>query len=312
MPASSPPTAPSPIAQQRRQKMRWLVCAGLLGSLSLAGCQKAGDSAATPSPATQVAARVNAQDISVHQVEALLQAQPALGVRYGNKAGEAALSHLVEQELAAQAARAADLDHSPRVLQALELAKREVLARAYQDQLASQAVEPSSDEVDRFYDAHPELFAQRRRYALKSTLLEVSAPDAATLQPKIEALARAEDLEPLLRGAGVSASPRMQQRFAEEIPAAVLAKLFTLQPGQSAVFGREGGVEVLTLLGTEPSPMSMAAARTTITAFLTQERRRTRIDQGMKTLRDAAQIEYPMRAASGAAAASSVAASAAH
>ena len=42
---------------------------------------------------------------------------------------------LVEQELAAQAARKAGLDGTPRVLQAMEIAKREVLARAYQDQL---------------------------------------------------------------------------------------------------------------------------------------------------------------------------------
>ena len=56
---------------------------------------------------TQVAARVNSQDISVHQVEAILQTQPGLAARLGDKAVEKVLNSLIEQELAAQAAKAA-------------------------------------------------------------------------------------------------------------------------------------------------------------------------------------------------------------
>lgn len=247
------------------------------------------DKAAEP---TQVAARVNSQDISVHQVEAILQTQPGLAARLGDKAVEKVLNSLVEQELAAQAAKAADLDHSPKVLQALELAKREVLARAYQDQLAAKAVDPSSSEIDRYYETKPDLFAQRRRYTLQDTVVDVSGSQLEALQARVQQMTKLDELEPALRSMGLRYSTRAQMRFAEELPAAVLQKIAPVTVGHSVLMEREGGAEIFTMVYAESVPLSLAAARPTIKAFLLQERRRQLVEDGMKSLRDAAKIEY--------------------
>ena len=241
---------------------------------------------------TQVAARVNAQDISVHQLDTLLQSQPALASRYGAQAREKVLNSLIEQELAAQAAKRADLDHSPQVLQALELARREVLARAYQDQLAAKAVEPSSDEVDRFYDSRPELFAQRKRFTLQDVVVDLAGASAAPLRSRIAELTRPDDVEPALRSAGVRYTSRVHERFAEEIPAAVLTKIAGLTIGHSVWVDREGGAEIFSLKAAEPASLTLAEARPTIKAYLMQERRRRVVDEGMQSLRQAAKIEY--------------------
>lgn len=241
---------------------------------------------------SQVAARVNSQDISVHQVEAVLQAQPGLVNRLGSKAVEKVLNSLIEQELAAQAAKASDLDHSPKVLQALELAKREVLARAYQDQLAARAVEPSSNEVDRYYDTKPDLFAQRRRFTLHDTVVDASASQLEALQARVQQMTQPDELEPALRSMGLRYSMRDQMRFAEELPAAVLQKIAPIATGHSVLVEREGGAEIFTLVSSESTPLSLTKARPIIKAFLMQERRRQRVEEGMKTLREAAKIEY--------------------
>lgn len=241
---------------------------------------------------TQVAVRVNSQDISIHQVQAVLASQPTLVNRLGDQATKRVLNSLVEEELAAQAAKKDGLDHSPQVLQALELAKREVLARAYQDQLAAKAVEPGSNDVDRYYESKPELFAQRRRYTLQDTMVELPAEQYEDLSKRTQQLTRLEDLEPMLRNSGFRYSTRSQTRFAEELPFSLLGKVVTLAPGQSVSVEREGGAEILTLVHSDSVPLSLATARPTIKAFLLQERRRELVERGMKVLRDSARVEY--------------------
>src|SRR5678816_2245114 len=112
------------VSRAARSRGRHALAFGLV-ALALAGCEK------EPLPETQVAARVNDGEVSVHQVEHTLQQQPRLIAEYGDKAARVALDSLIEQEIAAQAAREAGLDRDPAVIQALEAAKREALARAY-------------------------------------------------------------------------------------------------------------------------------------------------------------------------------------
>jgi EpsD family peptidyl-prolyl cis-trans isomerase len=90
----------------------------------------AGCSDKNPKTATQVAARVNDGEISVHQVNFLLQ-QREVRQEEAEAASRQALARLIDQELAVQKALDLKIDRQPAVLQALEAAKRDVLARAY-------------------------------------------------------------------------------------------------------------------------------------------------------------------------------------
>src|SRR5204863_8606978 len=96
-------------------------------SLSLVACHRVGGDS------TQVAARVNDTEISLAQLQHVLQRQPRVSPERAEAQTRSVLDGIVDQELAAQAARKSGLDRDPRVVQALEAAKRELLARAYQD-----------------------------------------------------------------------------------------------------------------------------------------------------------------------------------
>ena len=89
-----------------------LACAALL-----AAC---GGGDGDKKPATQVAAKVNSGEISVHQVNQVLQRQPGLKPEQVQAVSRRVLDGLVDQELAIQQATEQKLDRDPRVVSAIE------------------------------------------------------------------------------------------------------------------------------------------------------------------------------------------------
>lgn len=148
---------------------------GLLGAtvlaaalLALAGCGPRGGTA------TQTAAKVGKGEITVHQINFILQQQRGLRPEQADAASRQVLDRLIDQELAVQKADALDLDRDPRVLQSLEAARREVLARAYADKVAEGAAKPTAEEIARYYADKPELFSQRRIYSLQELTVQAT------------------------------------------------------------------------------------------------------------------------------------------
>ncbi|HEX5355468.1 MAG TPA: EpsD family peptidyl-prolyl cis-trans isomerase [Aquabacterium sp.] len=275
--------------------------AGVSLLMTLAACPSK-DKPAAPGDTSQIVAKVNDSEISIHQVQSVLQSQPALIEQLGEAAPGKVLDSLIEQELAAQAARQAGLDSSPRVLQAMELAKREVLARAYQDQLADKIVMPDSEAVNRYYEAHPELFAQRRRYTLQEIIVKGSPEQVKDLKDKVEHLATAEAVNALVSSTGLPHSNRNSIQWAEALPMEILPQLAYLKAGQSLGVVRPDGIVVLTVLATEDAPMTRSVAARPIQAALLATSRREVVSKGMEALRSKAKIQRlgPLAAAASA------------
>lgn len=133
--------------------IRWTVTTGLLTALLVvAGCTSqdaprhegrdpeapTGPSAGKPS---QVAARVNGEELTVHQINDRLL---AWGGGQEDARPEAAgvgrtLTRLVELTLLRQEAEAQGLAHKPEVLRALQAARAEVLARVHRQNRVDEA-----------------------------------------------------------------------------------------------------------------------------------------------------------------------------
>src|SRR5262249_32260027 len=129
----------------------------LLAALVLAGCGKSDGKR----PATQVAAKVNDEEISVHQVNRVIERLAPADPRRLTPAQ--VLERIIDEELIVQKARAAKLDRDPRVLQAIEDSQRQILVQAYVDK-AIGAARSTPEEVKAFYAANPALFERRRVY----------------------------------------------------------------------------------------------------------------------------------------------------
>lgn len=277
---------------------RSLWSAAALMTALLTGC-----GGSTTADESQVAAQVNDSEISVHQVQQVLQSQPNLFVQRPEAAARRALDNLIEQELAAQAARKEGLDHDPAVVQAMLVAQREVLARAYQDRLAAKAVGPSSDEVDRFYASRPELFRDRKLYILQELAVLATAQEIEAIEALATKARSASEIAELLRASGKRVESRQFVQASEDLPLGLLEPLSRLTEGQSLVIRQADSARILTLLYARSAPVDRRTASEAITAYLTSERRRSQAAQGMKVLRDAARIQYVGRYADAPAAA---------
>lgn len=277
------------------------VAAALLALLSACGGGGGGKGA------TQVAVKVNDGEVSVHQLD--LAAQPELVMSPPEAAPSVTrrvLDQLVDQELAAQAARQEGLDSNPQVLQQMEAARREVLARAWQDRQTRDVTEPASDEIDKFYLSHPELFSNRRLYSLQEHNVELPAEQVAALKTRLEAATTVAQVAELVRADGHRLITRNLSAQAEEIPLAVLKRLSDLKPGQALVIPREGGLKAMVIVDAVAAPVDRQAARRRIASYLLNERRGEVLARSMKGMREKARIEYVgpyAQAASGASAA---------
>ena len=267
--------------------MKELILRTLSGSMFiiLTACGKS-----TVQEETQLAAYVNKGEISVHQVQAVLQKQPRLPDSRAEAAPAQILEILIDQELAAQAAVKQGLEGDPSVIQALQLARREVLARAFFDRAADKASMPSSDEIDRYYDAHPALFAQRRLYTLQEFAVEADTAQMARLKEIAQSAKGADAMANALRDLGARFTTRQLVQAAEDVPLALLDRLAKAAVGQSIVFAQTGGARVFCVLQFIAAPVERRAAADAIGKYLLAEQKRKYVAEAMAALRKDATI----------------------
>jgi EpsD family peptidyl-prolyl cis-trans isomerase len=256
-------------------------------ALLLGGCSKDG-----PPEESQVAVRVNDGEISIHQVQAVLRRQPQLAANANADVAARVLEVLVDQELAAQAAVAGGLDKQSDVIQSLQVSRRESLARAYHERIADKVIGPGSDDIDRYYDSHPALFAQRRLYLLQESAVEASDAQVQSLKAIVAKVQGAADLASAMDRLGLRFTTRQFAQAAEDVPLLLLQPLSAAEVGQSLLFAQPGGARIFTVLHAHPAPVYRRTAAKAIGNYLLEERKRERVGEAMAALRKEARLQY--------------------
>lgn len=241
---------------------------------------------------TQIAAQVNGGEISVHQVQAALQRQDKPAAALSDNAASQALEVLIDQELAAQAAVKQGLESDPAVIQLLQLAKREALAHAYHQRLTSTAAAPSSDDIDRFYDTHLALFAQRKLYTLQEFAVETDPSKIDRIREISRQAKGVPALTAALQTLGVRFSTRQVAQAAEDIPLALLEPLASAALGETVFVPGAAGARLFVVLHAQPAPIERRLAIGPITRYLLAERKRETVVKAMAALRKDGQVRY--------------------
>lgn len=263
----------------------------------LAGCS---DKKEEKKAATQAAARVNKEELTVHQINLVLSQQRGLRAEQAEQAGKQALERLIDQELAVQKAGEQKLERDPRVLQQLEAARREIIARAYFEKVGGGAPKPSDEEVKKYYNENPALFSQRRVYQLQELAIEVPADQIEPLRQKLAASKAANDFVQYLRASNIRFTANQAVRAAEQIPMAALGTVAKMKDGDSMFTQAPNGAQVVFVAGSRSQPVDEARARPAIEQFLLNERKRKLIADDLKALRASADIKYLGKYAEGA------------
>jgi EpsD family peptidyl-prolyl cis-trans isomerase len=255
-------------------------------SVVLCACNK------TKEGATQVAARVNAGEITVHQINFALQNAAATTPDQARQASALILNRLVDQELLVQQAREKKLDRDPAVMQAIEDARREVLARAYLARLPGAAEKPAEGDVKKYYEQHPELFSDRRIYSLREVLIAKDPGVAGQVSARIEKSKNLEDLVAWLKEMKIRHAANAAVKPAEQIPLDSLTRFHAMSDGEIKVLDTPQALAVVQRLATRSEPVDEARARPMIEQFLGNLRRTEAAEAELKRLKASAKIEY--------------------
>ena len=252
-----------------------------------AGCGKTEDKKV----ATQVAAKVNSDEITVYQINGILSRQN-VNPEAAGPAKRQILESLIDQQLAKQQAIEKKLDRSPNTLQALEAAKNEILARSYLEQIALAQPKPTTDEAKKYYAEHPELFAQRRLFNLEEIAVQPLAGLNAELKERASKARSLQEISEWLKSRQAKFTENRGVRAAEQIPLELLPKLQAMKTGEIQVIVGAGGLYVVRVVATVSSPVDEATATPRIQQFLFNQRSAAAIASEMKQLRGKAKIEY--------------------
>src|SRR5438876_8455008 len=224
---------------------RLLFLPGLIGvAIALSACGRADGQKA----ASQVAAKVNGGEITLHQINSVIAGSKQIPSEQAKQAAAQTLERIIDQELLVQKALKDKLDRDPQVMQSIEDAKRQILARAYIERAAAGSSTQSWEEIRKFYQDNPALFERRRIYHVHE--LAVVAP-----REKLDALKAAtagakslQDVAGWLKSQKLVFQDAMSNRPAEQIPLEILPQVSEMREGQIAEISISRGASVVQLL----------------------------------------------------------------
>lgn len=256
----------------------WIAGAGVV---ALAACGGGGERAA----------RVNRDEISTDQVTQVLQ-QRHVRPDQADAAGRQVLERLIDQQLVLQKADDLRLADDPAVRLQIELARREVLARAYADKVAQGAARPTEDDMRRYYASRPALFAERRLYSLQELVVESRPDQIGPLRDRIAQAQNMAEVVEYLKSADLRYVANQAVRAAEQLPLQNLDAIARMRDGQVTLVPTATGLTVLMLVSSRQQPVTFEQARSAIESYLINERKRSAVEDDLKALRAAATIEY--------------------
>jgi EpsD family peptidyl-prolyl cis-trans isomerase len=271
-----------------KQGQHALLLAGLaVGLAVLGGCGRGETKAAS-----QVAAKVNSEEITVHQVNNVLARAQNVPPEQAGRAKREIVERLIDQSLARQQAIEKKLDRSPNVVQALEAAKTEILARAYLQQVAAAQAKPTPEEVKKYYGEHPNLFSERRLYMIEEIAFARDDKTVPELRQKAAKAKSMQEIGEWLKAREVQYMVNRGARAAEQIPFEILPKLAAMKDGEIQVLESGERVNVIRLVASKAAPVDETTAGPRIEQFLYAQRSNQVIGEEMKRLKSAAKIEY--------------------
>lgn len=243
-------------------------------------------------PASQVAARVNKEEISVHQINAVLARAGQLPPDQTERASREVLGKLVDQELLVQKAIEKKLDRSPNVMQALEAGRRQILAQAYLEQVTGSVAKPTAEEVKSYFTAHPALFSERRVYRLQEIAVAAEANQIPLVQEQLARSKNIGDLVGWLKSNNIKFAANAATKPAEQLPMEILPRLNAMTDGQISVVPAAKGLLIVQLVASQNVPIDLAGATPMIEQFLVNQRRAEMAKKELDQIRGAATIEY--------------------
>ena len=254
-------------------------------ALYLAGCGK------PDRDESQVLARVNGDEISVHQVNSARSQSPTKVL--GESDLNALIEKMIDRQLAVQQALTLKLDRQPDVLMRLEEARLDILAAAYADHVNAMNPSPLDQDAAAFYAQYPGLFAERKVYRLREISIPADSPTLPEAQARLERKEDLEDVLAWLRQQAGSFTDQQALRPAEQLPVEVAERLNRVKPGQTIAFRLPRALIIYHLQAAESAPLALKSAEPLIKDYLKKQHESNTFKKELQRLRAIADITRP-------------------
>jgi EpsD family peptidyl-prolyl cis-trans isomerase len=241
--------------------------------------------------ATQIVAKVNDDEISVHQLNNSMAQLPLIAPENLASVRMDLVGKLVNEQLAVQQALSQKLDRSSEVMMQIEAARREILTKAYLKQVVSALPKPSVEDTKKFYDAHPELFAERRIYNLQQITIPNPHPSVAEIQ-KLTADKSMTDIVTSLKQNKIVFTAGAATRAAEQIPLTTLTALAKTQDGQINIIESPQAITIVRVEASQVAPLSEEIALQRIPQYLMNDQAKVAINDKLAQLKSTSKIVY--------------------
>jgi EpsD family peptidyl-prolyl cis-trans isomerase len=258
--------------------------------LALGACGKKSE---TKGPG-QVAAKVNGDEVSIHQVNYVLQRLGTVPETKVNETSKQVLEKLIDEQLLVQKAVEQKLDRDPRVVQAIEATKRQILSQAYMEQVMAAAPKRNAAEIQDFYAKRPELFGERRLYRLYQATFAATPELLPRLEEQVKKAKTIKEVTTWLTQEKIAFNVATSTKAAEQLPADLLPHLHKMKDGSLEIVANSDKTSylVLQLAGSQTTPVDAKAAEPFIDQYLQNQKRAELASAEVKHLRSQAKIEY--------------------
>lgn len=257
----------------------------------LSACGKK-DAAEGDKSQTQVVAKVNGDEISIHQLNQQMSRIGQVPEDQAKAVSRQVLDRLVDQQLLQQQALKAKLDRDPKVLQALEAARSEILTQAYMEQQLAAAKKPTDQEISEFYTKHPELFEKRRLYRLQEMAVAVGRDKLPEIEAGVKAAKDLNSIGEWLKSKGYQFSASGNVRAAEQLPLELLPRLQQMKDGEIVLIPTERAINIVMLVASQEQPVDQTKAKPLIEQYFVNQAKSDIAKKSLEKLRNEAKIEY--------------------
>jgi len=238
----------------------------------------------------QALVRVNGEEITVLQInDELSRAEVPADQRQA--ATKQLLASLIDRQLLTEEAMRNKIHRAPEVIQAIERAKANIIEQAYLESITSKIAKPSTAEINSYFQAHPEYFAERKQFDMQQVVI-ATRDITEELKSIIKTAKTLDAVVAWLNKHHVRYARNQLSRNSTDLPEQMVAKLKDMPKGQLFIF-QEGGNSLLnSIFDVKNSPVTLQIATPQIEQYLNNKKSREAVAAEISHLRSQAKIEY--------------------
>jgi EpsD family peptidyl-prolyl cis-trans isomerase len=242
--------------------------------------------------ASQVAVKVNNDEITVHQINQELSKLGNVAPEQAKRAANQVLRSIVDQQVFVQKAIEEKMDRDPQVVQSLDAARRQILAQSYIQKLTANVAKPTDAEIADYYQKNPALFAERRIYRLQEVIVQTTPSNVETIKAELAKAAQFGGFIQWLKDQRIPARAAQSVKAAEQLPMELLPRLAKMQNGQALNMMGGNMMNIVFVADSQSQPRTLEQSRADIERFVTTAKKRGVAMAELKKLREKAKIEY--------------------